>query len=801
VDRLHEVRRCAQEDLWEALLRLGEHAGVVGEIAKLLVAHPGRERSVELLMLALYRCGRTGEAVEAYQRLRGHLAEELGVEPGEPVQRLYTAILRRDSDLDLTVPVLPVPLRPAQLPPRAGHFTGRCPELAILNGLVARPRIGVVSGPAGIGKTALALQWAHRFVDRYPDGQLFLDLRGHDPTTALPATEALTNLLAGLGLPAAQIPTDLAAQAGMYRSALHQRRVLVLLDNAASADQIAPLVPPSPTSLLLVTSRHRLIGLAIDHAVTTVDLDVLLPADALTLLRRVLGTERVTGEPAAARRLIDLCDRMPLALRIAAAKLAARPRGQIAELVTDLSGTDPLDALSVPSDSRSMRAVFAGAYQALSEPASIMFRRLGQHPGPTFTAGLAAALIDQSTTRAQATLDELTGAHLVVDLAANRYRFHDLIGMYARECAGPDEAARSSARIIDWYLTVGDIANRAFNPARDRAGPVCVTPPVEPPFPADHDLALSFLDAERANLLPVARHAAEQGDDQAAWRLTYLLTSFHSLRGHWSAQVELGRVGLAAAQRLADPGAEALMHSGLGRAYNSTQRYDEALEHLRVALALMRAAGDQRGQGMALNNIALAYVRLGRFEAALDTFDQALSLHTADNNPPAIALAMNNIGHTHTLMGRSDLGTEYLTRALVLTRQIGHRPYEAFTLQSLGEARLAEADPDDALRQFSAALLIRRRIGERRLEADTLNLMGLTHGRRGDHAAATAHFRQALALSRELGDEHLEAATLAYLGTSGSGKRDDRDRVDDGTRGNAGDPDGEPSAGRPRRPR
>jgi len=782
VDRLNEVRRSAQEDLWEAQLRQGEHAGVVGEIDKLLVSHPGRERSVELLMLALYRSGRAGESVEAYQRLRNHLVDQLGVEPSAPVQRLYTAILRHDTDLDLPRPGGgPATLRPAQLPPRAGHFTGRSAELSVLDSLPrSQPRIGVVYGPGGVGKTALSLHWAHRVSARYPDGQLFLDMGGHDPATALPVTEALTNLLTGLGLPAAQIPTDLAALVGMYRSALHQRRVLLLLDNAASVDQISPLVPPSPTCLLLVTSRHRLTGLAVDHAVSTVELDVLLPDEALALLRRVIGADRVTGEQAAARQLIDLCDRMPLALRIAAAKLTVRPGGRIAELVADLSGADLLDALSVPGDSRSVRKVFGDAYHALSPLAANMFRRLGQHPGLTFTAGLAATLVDITAALAQATLDELTGAHLVVDMGLDRYRFHDLIRAYARECAEPDEASHSAARIIDWYLTVADIANRVFDPARDRAGPISVTPPIEAPIPADHDVALAFLDSERANLLPVVRYAAEHGDHRAAWCLTYLLTSFNDLRGHWSAQVELGLAGIAAAQRLADPGVEALSRSALGLAYNATQRYDEALEQLRIALTLMRPAGDQRAQGMTLSNIAVTYVRLGRLEDAMATFEQALAVHTAAQQQPDIALALNNIGHMHTLMGRPDLAVGFLIRALTLTRRIGHGRYEASTLQSLGEARLAEADTDGALKEFEAALVIRKRIGARRREAETLNLIGLTHGRRGDHAAAATHFRRALMLSRELGDRHLEAATLAYLESSGTGENDDRPRVDNG---------------------
>ncbi|MGH3681752.1 MAG: BTAD domain-containing putative transcriptional regulator, partial [Natronosporangium sp.] len=351
VERLHEVRLTAQEDLAGAWLQLGDPAAGVAELEKLLVREPGRERLVELLMLALYRSGRPAGAIQAYQRLRGHLADELGVEPGPQLQRRYTAILRRDPDLDRPGPdrsAGPSPVQPAQLPPATGHFTGRSRELAALNRLLGEPgQLGVVSGPAGMGKTTLAVEWAHRAADRFGDGQLFLDLRGHDPATALPVTEALTHLLAGLGVPPGQTPADLTGQIACYRSAVHRRRLLVLLDNAASADQVRPLVPPSAASQLLVTSRNRLAGLAVDHAVRTVDLAILAPGEALTLLRRIVGVSRVAAEPDATRRLVELCDRLPLALRIAAAKLTARPGQPVVGLVNALTERR-LDALSVP---------------------------------------------------------------------------------------------------------------------------------------------------------------------------------------------------------------------------------------------------------------------------------------------------------------------------------------------------------------------------------------------------------------------------------------------------------------------
>ena len=799
VDRLHEVWLGAQEDLWEARLGLGEHAGASGEIEKLLVVRPGRERLVELLMISLYRCGRPNEAIEAYQRLRHHLDEHLGVEPGERVRGLYTKILRRDTDLDPPRSTARMGAGPAQLPPAAGHFTGRAAELAVLDGLVGpEPRVGVVCGPAGMGKTALAVQWAGRAAGRYPDGQLFIDLRGHDPASALPVPEALAYLLAGLGVPAAEIPADPIAQLGLYRSALHRRRVLVLLDNAASADQVAPLVPPAP-SLLLVTSRKHLIGLAVHHAVSTVDLDVLRADDSLALLKRVLGADRVAAELAPARRLVELCGRMPLALRIAAAKLAAGPEARISDLAAHLAGSGRLDALSVPGDSHSVRKAFSGAYQALSKPAARLFRRLGAHPGPSFTPALAAALAEISSDQVRAALDELIAAHLVAHADPHRYRFHDLIGVYAHECAEPGEAARSEARVIDWYLTVGDAANRIFSPARDRAGPVETDPRIEPPFAAEHEAALEFLDSELPNLLPVVRLAAEHGDDRAAWRLAYLLVGFLTLRGHSGPRVEMCRLGLAAAQRVGDPTAEAVTCSLLGLACHATHAYEEAVEHFEAALALMRRTGDLRGQGMALNNIAFAQGQLGRFDAAMRSFQQVLDLSTANEDEPDVATALNNIGHVHIQLGRPDLAREHLGRALALIRRLGLPRHEAYSLMSLGEAYRADTDLEGALAHFTAALTIRRRLGERRLEADTLNLIGLTHHDRGDHGAAAAHFQQALMLARELGDRHLEETVILYLDRSRGIDGDNRDPVDDDALGDAGQPYVEPASGRARR--
>ncbi|MBV1854787.1 AfsR/SARP family transcriptional regulator [Catellatospora tritici] len=770
--RLNEVRLCAIEQLWDAELRLGHHGRAVGELERLLVDHPHRERVVELYMLALHRCSRPADALEAYRRLREHLADELGADPGPALQRLNTAILREDPTLAAPtevaaprVPTVPAGPRPAQLPAPVGHFTGRDAQLSALDALLSgERRIGHVAGPAGMGKSALAVQWAHRAAPHFPDGQVFLDLGGHDPDHALDPSEALAHVLTSLGVAGNRLPAAPAARAALYRSLVHERRVLIVLDNAAEAEQVLPLVPAGGASLLLVTSRHQPTALATRHDVRAVDLGALDRHEAVALLTRVLGDERVRAEPEAAAELAELCDRMPLALRIAAAKLAARPGRALADLNTELTGEDRLDELAVPGDARSVRAVFAGAYRALSPAAARLFRLLGQHPGPMFGAGVAQAALGERPGPARRALAELLAAHLVTEEAPGRHRLHDLLRLYARERAETEDAAdermAAAGRIVDWYLGVADAANHIVDPGRDR-----VRPRVERPVDfADHHAALAFLDGERPNLLPLVSYAARHGHATAAWQLTYLLTGFYDSRGHWGDRVLLCRQAVQAAQVDGDPAAEGLMRSAYGVALIMTHRHDEAIDALQGALALMRRCGDRRGEGHVHNNIAVACAGLRRFDEAVEAYQQALALHTGIDNRLGIALSLNNIGDAYVRMGRPELSDPYLTRALTLSRELPNARLEAATLSSLGQSRLARGELGDALSYLHQALAVRRLSGDRRYEADTRTTIGTAHLRGGDHDAALAEFEQALALSQELADQHLESVALANIG-------------------------------------
>jgi DNA-binding SARP family transcriptional activator/tetratricopeptide (TPR) repeat protein len=673
-------------------------------------------------------------------------------------------------------PAAQPPAPPAQLPPPVGHFSGRVDALRRLDDWLAEPgsgpRLALVRGPAGVGKTAFAVEWTRSVRDRFPDGQIFLDLRGHTRRTAVRPADALGHALRALGVPADRIPAEAADQVSAYRSLVHDKRILLVLDNAADAEQVLPLVPTGDASLLVVTSRHDLGVLLVHHAVCLTDLDLLTGGEAAALLERVLGADRVRTERAAVERVAELCGRLPLALRLAAAKLAGRPRRPVADLVEELAGQDRLAALSVDGDGtgdsdgsgRGLRAVFATAYGALTPPVARLFRLLGLQPGISVTASLAAAAAGEPVEVAAAGLRQLAAAHLIEDLGAGRYRFHDLIRLYAADRAAAEEPDRVAAlgRILDWYLAVAAAVNRILDPGRDRVTPAVTLP--ELPFEPTPAAALEFLDGEHANLLSAVEYAGQDGYEAVAWQLCYLLAGYFESRGHWGDRVVMYRHGLAAAQRLDDPAVSGLMLSGLGVACIAARRHAEALEHLRPALELMRASGDERGEGHVHNNIAAALGELRRYGEAIESCERALAVHTRTGHRLGMRLALNNLGTAHTRVGAADRGIDYLERGLRLARDDGDTRLEAAILHSLGEAQHRCGRHADALGTYGRALELRRRLGERRYEVETLTEIGRTQLDAGDPASARETARAAYRLSRDVGDQHLEAVAAAQLG-------------------------------------
>jgi DNA-binding SARP family transcriptional activator/tetratricopeptide (TPR) repeat protein len=774
-ERLHELKLSAVESRWDAELRLGNHEEAVREIARLLAEHPTREVLAGLHMLALYRCGRPTDALAAFQLVRVRLDDELGAEPGPELLALHSSILRRDPHLEAPQPIA---TGPAQLPARVGHFTGRETEIAGLDRLLddTEPPVVVISGAAGMGKTALAVQWAHRVAARFPDGQLFLDVRGHDPRRVMSTSDALAHLLRSLGMPDERIPGGAGDRAALYRSLVHGKRCVIVVDNAGDVEHVLPLVPGGTRTLLIITSRKSFAALGTRYAVHTVALDALRNPASVALLSSVLGAERVERERGPAARLARLCGGMPLALRIAAARLAGEPDRPIAGLAGELAGAGRLDALTVDGDTRTVRTVLASAYSPLELAQTRMFRLLGLTPGTTFTSSLGAAMCDVSASAGRSATAELKAAHLITAVDGDRFRFHDLIREFARQCARADEpeAATTEAghRLVDWYLLVAKEANKAIDPNRNLVTPILRFGPPELPFRATRPDALAFLEGERHNLVPAARFARESGRLTAAWHFTYLLTSFYDATGHWQDRVELCRQGAAAAAELADPFAEAEMLRALGVAYYMTRRLQDAVNTNVLALRAVRAAGDLDGEGHVYNNLANGYAEMRRFDEAVEAHQMAVARCAAVDNHLGHALSQRNLGSTLIQMGRAAASLEPLSEALARFRKLDTPRLEAATLDTLGEAYLELGDDDLALTTLQEALTLVRSIGYVWMEMETLLHTGAVYLRRQDFTAASDQFGTALTLAREHRAPHIESVALDRLGRACLGRGD-----------------------------
>jgi DNA-binding SARP family transcriptional activator/tetratricopeptide (TPR) repeat protein len=776
-ERLDLLRLRIRQALSEARLAAGEHVQLVPELEEMADGHPLDERVHEQLMLALYRSGRQADALAVYHRLRATLDEELGIGPGQTLRDLEMAILQQDPALDAPVPAgmpaAPLAPVPAQLPPAVPAFTGRGAELASLDLLAgdgtavptatgagpaapAEVAICAVSGTAGVGKTALAVHWAHRVAGRFPDGQLYVNLRGFGPAgTALDPAQALSGFLDALGVPAARVPADPDARAGLYRSLLAGKRVLVVLDNARSADQVRPLLPGSPGCLAIVTSRDQLAGLVAAEGARPLPVDLLTTADARELLTRRLGEARVAGEPEAVGDIIAACARLPLALTIAASRAATSPGFPLAAVAAELGeaccALDPFDGGDHATD---VRAVFSWSYRALSPDAARLFRLLGLHPGPDIPVAAAASLAAVPLSRARMLLAELTRAHLLAEPDPGRYALHDLLRAYAGELASAQEcpADRDAAvhRLLDHCLHTASNAAALID--------TCQSMELDEPLPgaiagehAAAEEALHWSDEERATLLAAVYLAADAGLDAHCWRLAWTLTTFLGRQGFSQDQISTLQTGLAAARRSGDAAGQAHALIGLGRGYARAGRLHDAERQYRDGLRLFDGIGGHFTiRATAHSGLAWLAEHWQRPADALSHSLRALELYRAAGNERAQLLVLNDVGYAHALLGDYEQALSCCERALAAGEAFGEDDWVKATLHSLGYIHHQLGHYEPAIAYYNRSIEYCRELADRYDEAETLVNLGDVYDSAGDLLTARSAWTQALQIFEEI---------------------------------------------------
>ncbi|MEV4880115.1 AfsR/SARP family transcriptional regulator [Streptomyces cyaneofuscatus] len=777
--RLEQGRLDALESAYRAGLDTGAHDDITAEVSQVVAEHPLDERFRELLMLALYRSGRQAAALEVYAQTRTLLAEELGIEPGPDLRRLHERILRADTGLpapagafglgadgehpvaggkdlgaggkDLAAAGSGAAARdhsgpaagralvvPAQLPYDLPVFSGRRQELAELADVAEAGRHGgtgtvlcVVAGSAGVGKTAFAVHAAHGLARDYPDGQIHLDLHGFDAhESPVPPGRALRSVLEAFGVPADRLPDDVDARAALYRSLLAGRRVLILLDNARDSRQVRRLLPSSPGSLTIVTSRDQLSGLVVRNGAHHLRLEALSAAEAHGLLVRRLGAACVDADPAATALVVERTAGLPLALALVAARAATRRVTGLTAIAAELREVPvTLDALSSADSSLDVRSVFSWSYEALSPGAARLYRLSSLAPSPGCSATALAALAGLPVPRTRTLLDELTAAHLVDEPEPGRFVSHDLLREYAAELLaahdGTDAPAAAFRRMLAHYLGTAYTAARTLwvNLPPLELHPEAAEAPVADV--ADGERALAWFAAESESLPHlVERAGAAERCERQTWQLAWSLMDHLQREGRWDEQIATQHTALDAASRAGDRVGRAHALRNLARACAQAGRLDEAQHHLTDALEVFGELGDLVGQARSHGNLALVLTRRGEHAAALPHVHRAVEQFRAAGDRVGQANALNNLGWTYAGTGAFPEALRYCRQALDLLRDAGDRVAEAATWDSLG----------------------------------------YVHHRLGDHIRALDCYRRALGLDRQLGDDYNGAETLTHLG-------------------------------------
>jgi DNA-binding SARP family transcriptional activator len=773
VSRLEESRVEAVELLAEAQLACGRPAQMVPELRRLVTDWPLREKLWSTLIRALYGAGRQAEALEAYAQAREAISEELGVDPGAELRQLYQQILNADGAEAVIAPALlsagPVP---AQLPADIVDFTGRAGQVEHLQRLLVGSgadggpgavQVALVVGSGGLGKTALAVHVAHQLAGDFADGQLYANL--HGATRAADPAEILARFLRDLGADPAHIPLGEEERAAQYRTRLAGKRVLIFLDDARDSAQVGPLLPGSASCAVLVTARRRLPELA---GTRVLDLDEMSHEEATALLTRVAGEERIRAEPAATDEVLNACAGLPLAIRIAGARLAARGSWNVRyladRLVDERRRLDELRAgnLAVRASFEVSFASLPGTMAAGGPDPAHAFRLLGLWTGSSISLAAAAALLGLDEDSVADALDVLVDAHLLESRAPDRFRFHDLLRVYAADRARTEEADADRlgaiTRVLAWYLHTTEATATVISPQHVRV-------PLEPPPAAVHPLAftslggaLAWCETERAALAAAVRLAAETGLHEVAWKLAAAAMSFYFRRSQWSDWVTTHQAGLASARALGDRRAEAWMLNNLGMAYG-VQHMEESVSHFEQALAIYRDLGDLQGESRAATNVANAYFDLSRFGEALEAAQRSLAIQRRAKKRYGEGIALTVIGSACRELGRFSEAIDHLQAALAIFRELGDRMTEADALSDLGEVYLGLNRVEEAIGALSESLAIWRDIGARYGQAETLQRLARAQQLVGDTSQARESLEQAVLLFAELGD-HARAAEI-----------------------------------------
>ncbi|AMW15063.1 transcriptional regulator, SARP family protein [Streptomyces qaidamensis] len=775
-EALSRERLAAELDCVDVRLRLGEHTVLLPALSDRSAAHPLDERLAAQYMVALYRCGRQADALAHYRRVRATLAQELGIDPGTELQRLHQAILSGSPELNpqpAAPPIAAAPVRntsevawtvQCQLPLDAPGFVGRAAVIRRLEEeLTAAATVPVIlSGSPGVGKTALAVHLCHRLRAAFPDGQWYVRLSGTGDRPRDPA-EVLSALLRTCGQEPHTIPEPLEDRAAVFRGRLADRKVLLVLDNAADAEQVRPLLPGTTGVAVLVTSRSDLRGLTASHAARTTPLDVLAPAEARALLASTLGAQRVGDEPEAAERLAELCARLPLALRIAAANLAARPGRSLTGYATELAADGRLTKLSVTGDRQAaVRTAFDHSYAALEPDTAHLFALLGLHPGPDFTAEAAAALIASPIGVAERLLDQLTTAGLVQHTASDRFQFHDLLRLYAAEHAAADPGqAAAWRRLCDWYLATADAAT-AFG----YTGIVQLPRTrVESTRFDDRHQALAWLESERANLVAVITHAAEAGPHRIAWQLADQLRPYFYRRRHQTEWEAAMTAGLRAAEHEGEALAQAAMQHGFFLLRQHAGDIQAALEAVHLALEGYRRTGFTSGEGAILTNLALHYGQRGQMRHALDWMEKSIAIARSLGRPIQVGRGLNMAGLIHSYLGELDRALERTTEAIETYLKAGHQSLTISPRINRAIAHHALGQYEEALADGTEALRLCHSHQQRHSVAGAHELLARVYRDTGQTDLAYTHAEQALQRARETGDPANETDSLITLGS------------------------------------